>query len=75
MCRADHPLLPKAYSCINLFQPSVFPLISREGAFSIIDLYIEVAKHALVLGYDHTGDPLVDIGRPESITKAEAFFQ
>lgn len=75
MCRADHPLLPKAYSCINIFQPSVFPLISKEGAFSIIDLYIEVAKHALVLGYDHTGDQLVDIGRPEGIAKAEVHFQ
>jgi len=75
MCRADHPLIPKAYSCINIFQPSIFPLITREGAFSIIDLYIEVAKHALVLGYDHTGEALVDIGRPENITKAEALFQ
>jgi NDP-sugar pyrophosphorylase family protein len=75
MCRADHPLIPKAYSCINIFQPSVFPLITKEGAFSIIDLYIEVAKHALVLGYDHTGDQLVDIGRPEAIAKAEEHFQ
>ncbi|TDX00001.1 nucleotidyltransferase family protein [Dinghuibacter silviterrae] len=75
MCRADHPLIPKAYSCINIFQPSVFPLITKTGAFSIIDLYIEVAKHALVLGYDHTGDQLVDIGRPESIAKAEMYFQ
>ena len=75
MSRADHPLIPKAYSCINIFEPSVFPLITREGAFSIIDLYIDVAKHALVLGYDHTGDHLVDIGRPENIAKAEEHFQ
>lgn len=75
MSRADQPLIPKAYSCINIFEPSVFPLITREGAFSIIDLYIDVAKHALVLGYDHTGDNLVDIGRPESLAKAETFFQ
>jgi MurNAc alpha-1-phosphate uridylyltransferase len=74
MSRADHPLIPKAYSCINIFQPSVFSLIAKEGAFSIIELYVEVAKHALVLGYDHTGDPLVDIGKPESIPKAEALF-
>jgi N-acetyl-alpha-D-muramate 1-phosphate uridylyltransferase len=74
MCRADQPLIPKAYSCINIFQPSVFPLISKEGAFSIIELYLEVARHALVLGYDHTGDHLVDIGKPENITVAETLF-
>ena len=74
MCRADHPLIPKAYSCINIFEPSVFPLITKEGAFSIIDLYLDVARHALVLGYDHTGDALADIGKPENIAKAETLF-
>ena len=74
MCRADHPLIPKAYSCINIFQPSVFPLISKEGAFSIIELYLEVARHTLVMGYDHSGDHLVDIGKLESIPKAETLF-
>ena len=74
LCRADHPLIPKAYSCINIFQPSVLAMVSKEGAFSIIDLYLEVARQALVLGYDHSGDHLVDIGRPESIPKAETLF-
>jgi NDP-sugar pyrophosphorylase family protein len=49
-------------------------MVSKEGAFSIIDLYLEVARQVLVLGYDHSGDHLVDIGRPESITKAETLF-
>jgi NDP-sugar pyrophosphorylase family protein len=74
LCRADHPLIPKAYSCINIFQPSVFNNPPKEGPFHIIDLYLELAKHALVLGYDHSGDNLVDIGRPESLAKAETIF-
>jgi N-acetyl-alpha-D-muramate 1-phosphate uridylyltransferase len=74
MCRADHPLIPKSYSCVNIFQPAVLEMVSKEGSFSIIDLYLEVAKHALVIGYDHTGDQLVDIGSIENIQKAEALF-
>lgn len=74
LSRADHPLIPKAYSCVNIFQPGALNLVSKEGAFSIIELYIEIAKHALVLGYDHTGDTHVDIGKPEAITQAESLF-
>jgi MurNAc alpha-1-phosphate uridylyltransferase len=74
LSRADHPLIPKAYSCVNIFQPGTLNLVSKQGAFSIIELYIEIAKHAMVLGYDHTGDVHVDIGKPEAITQAEALF-
>jgi NDP-sugar pyrophosphorylase family protein len=30
-------------------------------------------KHT-ISSYDHTGKQLIDVGKPESIAKAEAFF-
>ena len=44
------------------------------GKFSLIDVYLALAADHLILGYDHTGDRLVDVGKPESIAIAETIF-
>ena len=44
------------------------------GKFSIIDVYLSLAANYPIYGYDHSGDRLVDVGRPESIAKAESLF-
>ena len=67
-------LTEKAYSCVVVFEPAVFPLISLIGKFSLVDVYLSLAKENLILGYDHTGDKLVDVGKPESIAVAESLF-
>ncbi|HEY0676701.1 MAG TPA: sugar phosphate nucleotidyltransferase [Chitinophagaceae bacterium] len=67
-------LVPKAYSCVVVFEPRIFSLIKREGKFSLVDVYLELAADHLILGYDHSGDKLVDVGKPESVAKAEKLF-
>ncbi|HVT85507.1 MAG TPA: sugar phosphate nucleotidyltransferase [Chitinophagaceae bacterium] len=67
-------LVEKAYSCVVVFDPKVFSLISFTGKFSLIDAYLSLAKEHIILGYDHTGDKLVDVGKPESIAIAESLF-
>lgn len=67
-------LVEKAYSCVVVFDPKVFPLISFTGKFSLVDVYLALAKEHLILGYDHSGDKLVDVGKPESIAIAESLF-
>jgi NDP-sugar pyrophosphorylase family protein len=47
----------------------------QEGKFSIIDSYLDLAKTELIYVYDHTGDVVVDVGKPESIAKAEEYFK
>jgi len=64
----------KAYSCVVVFEYAVFDLIPFTGKFSLVDLYLHLAKEHLILGYDHSGDKLVDVGKPESIAIAEALF-
>ena len=72
--RENKVLTPKAYSCVVVFEYAVFALIPFTGKFSLIDVYLALAATGRVMGYDHTGDRLVDVGKPESIAKAEAIF-
>ena len=44
--------------------------LNMEGLFNILDL----AKENLILGFDHSGDKFVDVGKPESIVVAEELF-
>jgi NDP-sugar pyrophosphorylase family protein len=67
-------LVKKAYSCVAVFEPSVFSLIRQQGKFSLTDAYLDLATTNTILGFDHTGDALVDVGKPESVAIAEALF-
>lgn len=64
-----------AYSCVVVFQPEVFGLIKQQGKFSLTETYLDLAKDHLILGYDHSGDKLIDVGKPESIAVAEKLFK
>jgi N-acetyl-alpha-D-muramate 1-phosphate uridylyltransferase len=67
-------LVQKAYSCVVVFQPQIFSLMPAAGKFSLVDVYLQLAAEHLILGYDHSHDKLVDVGKPESIAIAESFF-
>lgn len=67
-------LIQKAYSCVVIFQPEIFSLIKQTGKFSLTETYLDLAKDHRILGYDHSGDKLVDVGTPERVAIAEAFF-
>ncbi|MDP4261602.1 MAG: sugar phosphate nucleotidyltransferase [Bacteroidota bacterium] len=64
----------RAYSCVAVFEYDIFRLMPFTGKFSLLDVYLALAKDHLILGYDHSGDRLVDVGKPESIGIAEALF-
>ena len=64
----------KAYSGIALFEPSVFDLITLTGKFSLIDLYLSLAHDNKIAGFDHSESKLLDVGKPESVSKAEELF-
>ncbi len=67
-------LTEKAYSCVVIYQPEIFSFIKRQGKFSIMDSYLDLAAEHVILGYDHSGDNLVDVGKPESVAVAEKLF-
>lgn len=71
----DKPnLVQKAYSCVVVFEYDVFRLMPFTGKFSLTDMYLDLAKEHTILGYDHTGDKFVDVGKTDSIAKAESLF-
>lgn len=63
-----------AYSCVVVFQPEIFDLVPQRGKFSLVDTYLSLAADHLICGYDHSGDKLVDVGKPESVAVAEKLF-
>lgn len=67
-------LVEKAYSCVVVFEPKIFSEIPFTGKFSLVDVYLYLAANHLILGYDHTGDNFVDVGKPENIAIAESLF-
>jgi MurNAc alpha-1-phosphate uridylyltransferase len=66
--------IEKAYSCVVVFEYDIFSLMPFTGKFSLIDVYLSLAADYPVYGYDHSGDKLVDVGKPESIAIAESLF-
>ena len=64
-----------AFSGIHIIQPALMGMIHQHGKFSIIDTYLELAKTQDIFVFDHTGDEVVDVGKPESIAKAEKIFK
>jgi N-acetyl-alpha-D-muramate 1-phosphate uridylyltransferase len=64
----------KAFSGVHLISVELFPLIHRVGKFSIVDVYLELATNNRILGFDHSGSRLVDVGKPESVSVAEKLF-
>lgn len=67
-------LVAKAYDCVAVFEYKVFDLIRFSGKFSLIDLYLDLAKAHKIMGFDHSGDRWVDVGKPDSVAVAEAMF-
>lgn len=71
---AKDNLKEMAYSCVVIFQPEIFELIPQRGKFSLVDTYLSLAADHPIYGYDHSGDKLVDVGKPESVAIAEKLF-
>jgi N-acetyl-alpha-D-muramate 1-phosphate uridylyltransferase len=65
----------KAFSGIHIISPTIFSLITEEGKFSMIDLYLRLAETNTIMAFDHSNGKLIDVGKPESTVIAEQMFQ
>ena len=64
-----------SFSGIHIIDPAIFDFMPTDGSFSITDVYLNIAKENQIIGYDHTGDRIIDVGKPESILQAEQMFK
>jgi NDP-sugar pyrophosphorylase family protein len=72
--RKEEPLHQEAFSGIHIINTALFPLIEQRGKFSMVDVYLTVASKSSIQSFDHSGSKFIDVGRPESIEKAEVLF-
>ena len=63
-----------SFSGIHIIDPAIFSLMPTSGTFSITDVYLRLAASESIIGYDHSGDLIIDVGKPESIAQAEKMF-
>lgn len=66
---------PRSFSGIHVISPAIFDLMPSAGTFSITDVYLRLAATALIVGYDHSGDIILDVGKPASVLEAAVLFQ
>jgi N-acetyl-alpha-D-muramate 1-phosphate uridylyltransferase len=64
----------KAFSGIHVISGSIFKYIQQEGKFSMVDVYLDLAKDHVIHGFDHSESRFIDVGKPDSIEKAEKLF-
>lgn len=71
---SNEPLKELAFSGIHIINPNIFDKMPSSGKFSIMDTYMKLMETEEILGFDHSGGHLVDVGKPESIAVAEKIF-
>ncbi|RZT96524.1 nucleotidyltransferase-like protein [Ancylomarina subtilis] len=67
----------KAYSFsgIHIIESELLDLIEEEGVFSVIDLYLRLAKSHRIAGFHDSSDLWMDLGKPEELLKAETLMK
>lgn len=67
-----------AFSGIHVLSPAIFQLMEVplwEGKFSIMDFYLFTCRQTNFFGYPVENLQLIDIGKPETLAKAEEFIR
>ena len=64
-----------AFSGIQIIEPRIFPLITETGSFSIIQMYLRLARDHEIYGYQDKSDLWMDLGKPDQLTEAEKIIQ
>jgi MurNAc alpha-1-phosphate uridylyltransferase len=67
-------LVPRAFSGIHVIDPAIFPLMTRDRKFSVVDLYLDLAADHPIRAHDHSRSRLIDVGKPESAEQAARMF-
>ena len=64
-----------AFSGIHIIQPELFDQIEETGKFSIIDLYLRLAKTEKISAFVDTDSVWMDLGKVDEISQAEELIK
>ena len=73
--RKANQFVPKAFSGLHIISKKLLPLLTQEGKFGIVDVYLGLSKTHIIKSFDHSGSHFVDVGKPESVAVAEQLFK
>ncbi len=71
LVRKEDSLKNLAFSGIQLIQPEIFSKITESGKFSVIPMYLRLAKRESIYGYHDTSKHWMDLGKPDQLGKAK----
>lgn len=75
ICRNHRGALSSiAFSGVHIINPELLSLITQKGKFSMVDVYLSLCGSHSIKAYDPGPFKFIDVGRPESILKAEELF-
>ena len=63
-----------AFSGMHVLNPKIFDYMLEEDKFSIIEVYLRAIEKETILGHRHDEDLWLDVGKPDSLKKADAMF-
>ncbi len=66
-------LQPFGFSGVYILDPSIFDLITETGKFSIMDVFLRLARDHNILTWDHPQNFWYDMGRTENLETAGRF--
>lgn len=66
--------IPLAFSGIHVISPAIFPLIRQTGAFSIIDVYLDLMGQQKLGGFRHDDGIWMDVGKPPELEAASGIL-
>jgi NDP-sugar pyrophosphorylase family protein len=64
----------KAFSGIHIIEPVLLSKITRQGKFSMVDVYLDLSEHEFISSFDHSDSKFIDVGKPEAALLAERLF-
>ncbi len=68
--RDENGLKPVSFCGIHVVNPELTDMIIEEGAFSIIELYLRLARTEPIYVWPCNNEPWIDVGTHESLRKA-----
>ena len=64
-----------AFSGIHIVEPEIFDFMPEEDRFSIVQVYLELAKTKNIKGYFDTSELWMDVGKPAQLEEARELFR
>ena len=64
-----------AFSGIHMVDPEIFKFMPEEDRFSIVQVYLELAKTENIRAFYDTSDTWIDVGKPAQLAEARELFK